>query len=141
MKVNHQDGSESTSGIQIITSQIGVIPLHSGRLIILAEKHIIGKKGETTKEPLPSLLVGVYNKADSCVANIGNSWQKYPDIVAQCEPDYSGETNDDGLLDFRYVAVGKYLVIGGDGTDKHLGSSVEIKDGKTVRKSFKQKDK
>ncbi len=110
-----------------------------GTIIVRAEKHIIG----TGKEPLIGLTVRVFDKGtDSCAAGIGASWQHYADIVANCTADYTGTTAispeaESAIVEFN-VAAGTYLIIGGDGSDKHLGTPATVGEGETVTKYLQQ---
>jgi parallel beta-helix repeat protein/predicted outer membrane repeat protein len=110
----------------------------SGKLIIKAEKR--SRRG--TSQPLGNLLVRVYSKAEgSCAAGIGTYWQHYQEIIASCgEPDYSGTTDQTtGMLEFDPIAVGSYVIIGGDGSKRQLGSSANIVEGETVTKHLYQR--
>jgi DNA-binding beta-propeller fold protein YncE len=121
-------------------------------LVVHADRHTVGSGSRpgSTKEPLVALEIGVYDKSlNSCARTLceGVSWQEYGCIASSCEPvtvDAStGETaraltGSDGEVDFG-VPPGDYLVIGDDGTNKHLGvSASDLVCGETTRKYLQQ---
>jgi hypothetical protein len=114
-------------------------PGTGGIIVVHADIHYIqtGAHPGSTKEPYSGLIVNVYDKSPgSCVAtNFGVSWEFYSDIVSNCEPvaGGTGTTDSNGDLTLN-VAAGEYLIIGDDGTDKHLGTSAIVGEGETVTK-------
>ena len=104
-------------------------------LRVTANQHTVGTGTHpgSTKEPLTGLLVEVYDKSEgSCARTIcgGISHQNYDCIFDSCDPvatgddpdPAQGQTNGFGEIEFT-LPPGDYLVIGGDGTEKHLGVS------------------
>jgi DNA-binding beta-propeller fold protein YncE len=121
-------------------------------LVVHADRHTVGSGSRpgSTKESLVALEVGVYDKSvNSCARTLcdGASWQEYACIVSSCEPvtvDASADetaralTGSDGEVSFG-VPPGDYLVIGDDGTDKHLGvAASDLVCGETTRKYLQQ---
>jgi hypothetical protein len=110
-----------------------------GELEVEAVLHAVGldSKPGSTREPLVGMVVGVYDKAEgSCARDEcgGVSWREYACIVANCDAVAEGVTDSDGFALF-VLPDGNYLVIGDDGTDRHLGVSVgTVECGDFVRK-------
>jgi len=108
-------------------------------LQVRASHHVVdgGSHPSSSKSPLVGLQVGVYDKADgSCARDLcgGVSWQQYECIVNTCVPTALDETDAYGEIEYELPA-GDYLVIGDDGTDKHLGvSASELACGDMMRK-------
>ena len=73
--------------------------------------------------PFVGLTVGAFDKSiGSCADQVcgnGVAWHCHADVVAQCQPLVERVTNVDGNATLL-VPEGNYLIIGDDGTDKHL---------------------
>jgi len=97
---------------------------------VQAIRHTVGTGSHpnVTREPIAGLMVGVYDASDGGCARAqdaegdGISHQEYPAIVANCVPKFTATTDENGTATFL-VPPGDYVIIGGDGTDKHLGVS------------------
>lgn len=116
-----------------------------GTIIVRADKHTIGAGDHpgSTKEPFSGLTVNVFDKsAGSCAAGIGLSWRHYADVVTNCTPDYTETTvtspSAGSAIAQINVAAGTYLIIGDDGSDKHLGTVAGIGEGQTITKYLQQ---
>ncbi len=112
-------------------------------LRIDANLHIVGSgpHPESGKQPLADLPVGIYDKADgSCARAVcgGVSWQHYDCVYQSCDPLAQQSTDADGQASFELPA-GDYLVIGGDGGEKHLGvSASDLACGAFMRKHLQR---
>ncbi|MCH7813748.1 MAG: hypothetical protein IID40_06970 [Planctomycetes bacterium] len=87
-----------------------------------------GDHPSATRAPYAGLTVGIYDKSEgSCArnqnpANDGISHNEYAAIVSSCDAEATATTDEFGEVTF-YLPPGDYIVIGDDGTDKHLGVS------------------
>ncbi|HET9300406.1 MAG TPA: FlgD immunoglobulin-like domain containing protein, partial [Candidatus Polarisedimenticolaceae bacterium] len=112
-------------------------------LTVEADRHTIGTGSHpgSVKTPLAALSVGIYSKATGSCAQTtcgGVSWQNYACIVASCEEVARQDTDINGITVFT-LAAGDYLVIGSDGTDKHLGvSASDLACGDEMRKYLQE---
>ena len=106
----------------------GVVDDDLASLQVTANLHTVGSGSHpgSNKEPLVGLPVGIYDKSESsCSRTVcgGISWQNYACIYQGCSPiQPEMSTDPNGIVTFQ-LPPGDYLVIGGDGTDKHLGVS------------------
>jgi len=116
---------------------IPVVVQDTGTILVQAFMYYPHKKKKEKKEPFSDLLIRVYDKSPgSCAEGIGTSWQHYPEIIAKCDPVASAVTDENGQA-YIEMPVGEYLVIGGDGTDKHLGRPTEVKKDETSKVRLK----
>jgi hypothetical protein len=112
-------------------------------VIVRADHHTIGTGSHpgSTKTPLGGLTVGIFDKAEGSCARVicgGISWQHYACIASNCDPVAVQTTDSSGQTTFA-LAPGDYLVIGSDGTDKHLGvSASDVTCGILMRKYLQQ---
>jgi hypothetical protein len=139
-------GAELTTGVTFTTNHEnttkdldsdipGIVIIPTGKLIIQARTQYSGE----AEIPLPDLLVGVYDKSPgSCAQEIGIKSKDWPEVIANCTADYSGTTDTEGLLEFDPIRAGKYIIIGGDGTNGDLGAAVDIDKDQTVTKKLIQ---
>lgn len=84
-------------------------------LVVKVDKHTVGTgpNPPVKKEPIPNLLVQIYDKSKgSCAAGYGISWQNYPQIWSSCAPLYTKQTNSLGEAPFSVAPQGDYLAIG-----------------------------
>ncbi|MFC1844355.1 putative metal-binding motif-containing protein [Thermodesulfobacteriota bacterium] len=89
-----------------------------GSIVLHAAKHTVGPGSHpgSAKEPLQDLSVRLYDRSnDSCVKNIGTSWQKYKVVWQSCDsvPYGFGSTDNTGNISFNidpgfYIALGRY---------------------------------
>lgn len=104
-------------------------------ITIHADQRVAGGNGQpSTKEPLPDLLVGIYDASAASCARTGCggvSWKHFTCVASNCVPILARRrTNIAGDVTFRLPPGGEYLVIGDDRTepnqsiDKDLGSAV-----------------
>lgn len=107
---------------------------------VQADRHTVGagSKPGSTKESLANLEIKAYDKSKgSCAADIGISWQNYAEIVENCTPIITRATDETGNV-LIGMMPGDYLIIGQNGTDKHLGVSAGITTGMTMEKYLQQ---
>lgn len=113
---------------------------------VQAVRHTVGSGSHpaVAREPLADLIVGVYDKSEGSCARQqdlqgdGISHNEYAAIVANCPAVATGLTDADGMVTFL-LPPGDYLVIGDDGTDKHLGvSASDCFDGVVMHKLLQQ---
>jgi hypothetical protein len=110
-----------------------------GTLVVTASVHTVGAGPHpgSNRTPLADLDIGLFDKTDgSCAREVcgGISWQHYPCIVVTCSPVAAGTTDATGQLILE-MAPGEYLVVGDNGSDKHLGGSLgEIACGASKKK-------
>jgi len=110
-----------------------------GMIDIKAHEHAVerGHHPKSHKSPIIGMEVKAFNKADSCVSDIGKiSWKDYEYIWINCNSYVSGTTDDDGKVSLP-VPPGDYIVIGLYDLDIYLATKVDhVKSGKTKRKKL-----
>jgi hypothetical protein len=113
---------------------------------VSAVSHAVGGGSHppVNRAPLPGLTVGVYDKLEGSCArdwdpqDDGISHNEYPDIVGECVAAATDTTDENGEIRF-YLPPGDYIVIGSDGTEKHLGvSASDCFDGVEMNKFLQQ---
>lgn len=85
-----------------------------GIIQVLVEKHTVGKKKKSKKEPIKGLTVRAYDKSQgSCLKeNYGVSPANYEPVWWSCNPAAAEQkTGKDGMV-YLSVAPGEYVVIG-----------------------------
>ncbi len=133
-----EGAGDETCGDSLDNDCNGVVD-DAADLLIEADHHVVGGGSHpgSTKTPIVGLVVGIYDKADgSCARDVcgGISWQHYECIVTNCDVVATDVTDAAGLINFA-LATGDYLVIGYDGSDKHLGvSASDLICGDSMRK-------
>jgi len=143
--VPHTPSTEVCDGID--NDCDGVVDDSLATIAVTANQHLVGAGAHpsSSKSPLVGLLVDIYDKADGSCARVtcgGISHHHYACIFASCAPVATGAVPDPargttdsfGQITFS-LPPGDYLVIGGDGTEKHLGvSASDLGCGGTMQK-------
>lgn len=136
LTVTATDAYGATDQVSFALEVISAGPTPCGGLAVRVDRHTVqtGSHPGSTKEGIAGLEIRVFDKSSgSCAADIGISWQSYPDIWAACDPAGVAATATDGLAVVP-LAAGNYLAIGeydsdglppnGSGNEIYIGNSI-----------------